>query len=138
MVSEVAHFVVSLGADGRIVGQGSIADAYRSNPKFKAEAEKGQELEHRGGQVIDGSGPIDQTAPRGKNSDGKLMVAEEVAVGHVGWPALKLFLLALGGPGFWFVYLGGFTLADVAILLETYWLGCVSLVASRGMVLIIG
>ncbi|KAH7340934.1 hypothetical protein B0J17DRAFT_716110 [Rhizoctonia solani] len=102
MVSEVADFVVSLGTDGRIASQGSIDEAFRLNPKLKAEAEKDQEMERKGDQ---------------------LMVAEEVAEGHVGWPALKLFLLALGGFWFWVVYLVGFTLADVAVLGQTYWLG---------------
>lgn len=127
MVSEVADFVISIGSDGRIVSQGSVDDAYRSNPRLKAEAEKDQELEHKGEQVVDESNPAGGKVqgPKAKTSDGKLMVAEEVAEGHVGWPALKLFLLALGGTGFWFMYLGGFVLSDVAILLETYWLGYV-------------
>ncbi|ELU44869.1 ATP-binding cassette transporter [Rhizoctonia solani AG-1 IA] len=48
------------------------------------------------------------------------MVAEEVAEGHVGWPALKLFLAAFGGMWFWTVYMTGFILADVGALGQTY------------------
>lgn len=122
MVSEVADFVVSLGTDGRIASQGSVADALRSNPKLRAEAEKDKELEKKGEQVVDDPNPADDKDVKPKK-DGKLMVAEEIAEGHVGWPALKLFLLALGGAGFWAMYLAGFVLADAAVISQTYWLG---------------
>src|ERR1700761_1814000 len=122
MVSEVADFVVSLGTDGRIASQGSVADALRSNPKLRIEAEKDEELEKKGEQVVDDTNPADDKETKPKK-DGKLMVAEEVAEGHVDWPALKLFLLALGGVGFWAMYFAGFVLADAAVLLQTYWLG---------------
>ncbi|KAJ1309694.1 hypothetical protein OPQ81_006459 [Rhizoctonia solani] len=124
MVSEVADFVVSLGNDGRIASQGGIDEAFRLNSKLKAEAEKDRELERKGDQVIDDSNPVDEKDDgNAKKSDGKLMIAEEVAEGHIGWSALKLFLLALGGFWFWAVYLLGFILADVAVLGQTYWLG---------------
>lgn len=122
MVSEVADFVVSVGSDGRIASQGSVADALRSNPKLRAEAEKDEELEKKGDQVVDDTNPTDDKETKPK-ANGKLMVAEEIAEGHVGWPALKLFLLALGGAGFWLMYLVGFLLADAAVVLQTYWLG---------------
>ena len=125
MVSEVADFVISLGTNGRVVSQGSVDDAFRSNPKLKVEAEKDQELERKGEQVVDESNPVGDKVPepQAKKSNGKLMVAEEVAEGHVGWPAMKLFLLAMGGAGFWFMYALGFVLSYVAVLLQTYWLG---------------
>jgi hypothetical protein len=124
MVSEVADFVISLGTDGRIVSQGSIDEAYRSNPKLKAEAEKDEELERKGDQVVDDSNPADKKDDtNAKKSDGKLMVAEEVAEGRVGWPALKLFLLGFGGFWFWVFYMAGFIFSDVAVLAQTYWLG---------------
>ncbi|KAF8744087.1 P-loop containing nucleoside triphosphate hydrolase protein, partial [Rhizoctonia solani] len=123
MVSEVADFVISLGTDGRIASQGTIDEAYRSNPKLKAEAEKDEELERKGDQVVDDSNPVDKRNDSNKKSDGKLMVAEEVAEGHVSWPALKLFLAAFGGMWFWTMYMTGFILADVGTLGQTYWLG---------------
>ncbi|KAF8710653.1 P-loop containing nucleoside triphosphate hydrolase protein, partial [Rhizoctonia solani] len=123
MVSEVAHFVVSLGPDGRVVSQGSIDEALRLNPKLKVEAEKDEELERKGEEVVDESNAVDKSEANAKKGDGKLMVAEEVAEGHVGWPALKLFLLALGGFWFWVVYMLGFSLGEASILGQTYWLG---------------
>ncbi|QRW27528.1 ABC transporter transmembrane region [Rhizoctonia solani] len=123
MVSEVAHFVVSLGSDGRIVSQGSIDEALRLNPKLKAEAEKDEELERKGEEVVDESNAVDKSEANAKKGDGKLMVAEEVAEGHIGWPALKFFLTVLGGFWFWVAYFLGLILANAAILGQTYWLG---------------
>lgn len=121
MVGEIANFVISLGTNGRVVSQGSIGDAFRFNPKLKAEAERSRELERKSEHE---SNTAENTQEqRVKKSDGKLMVAEEVAEGHVGWPAVMLFLLAMGGAGFWFIYAVVFVLSDAATLLQTYWLG---------------
>ncbi|KAF8758900.1 P-loop containing nucleoside triphosphate hydrolase protein [Rhizoctonia solani] len=81
MVSEVAHFVVSLGSDGGDCQQGSIDEALRLNPKLKAEAEKDEELERKGEEVVDESNAVDKSEANAKKGDGKLMVAEEVAEG---------------------------------------------------------
>ncbi|KAF8594046.1 hypothetical protein BDV93DRAFT_529547 [Ceratobasidium sp. AG-I] len=119
MVGEVADFVVSLGPDGRVTASDNISDALRFNPKLQAEVKLEKEIETKSVQTID--------KPNVNNGsripDGKIMVAEEVALGHVGWPALRLFLSALGGPGFWIFYLVGFVLANLVVLLQTYWLG---------------
>lgn len=117
MGSEVADFIISLGPNGQVISQGSIDDALRSNPKLQAEVEK--EKENQATEVLEDP----EAAEKSQKPDGKLMVAEEVALGRIGWPALRLFLLALGGPGFWFLYLTGFLLAGLVVPLQTYWLG---------------
>ncbi|KAG8713050.1 hypothetical protein FRC11_013442, partial [Ceratobasidium sp. 423] len=119
MVSEVADFIVVLGHGGRILSQGSVGAVLGSNPKLKGEAK--ESLESNPGEPMGGE-PA-ETMPRLPNASGKLTTAEEIAEGHVGWSALKLFFFALGGVGFWFVYMTGFVLANVAALLQTYWLG---------------
>ncbi|KAG9103574.1 hypothetical protein FRC06_009826 [Ceratobasidium sp. 370] len=123
MVSEVADFVISLGSDGRITSQGSIADALRLNSKLRAEVEKEEELEKKADETVDDNQPTEEKQVPAKKSDGKLIVAEEIAEGRVGWPALKMFLMAFGGAGFWLMYAAGFILSDVAVLFQTYWLG---------------
>ena len=60
---------------------------------------------------------------RQRGDDGICMVEEEVAVGHVGWSSLKLFLLSFGGFWFWLVCLGGFMLSDAVLTLQSYWIG---------------
>ncbi|KAF8758430.1 P-loop containing nucleoside triphosphate hydrolase protein [Rhizoctonia solani] len=118
MISEIANFIVVLGPGGRIVNQGTIETVLGSNPKLKDEV----------AQQIDSEDPqpnreLTETAPKGSSADGRMTTAEEVAKGHVGWSALKLFFFALGGAGFWFVYMAGFIFANMASLFQTYWLG---------------
>lgn len=109
------YYTITLSADGR---------ASSLSPKSNAQADRCQDLGSEGEQAV-GSDLANNGAQgqRASNSDGKLMLAEEVAVGHVGWPALKLFLGSLGGAGFWLMYAAGFILANVTVLVQTYWLG---------------
>jgi hypothetical protein len=123
MMSEVAEFVVSVGPDGRIASQGNIDEAFRANPKLKAEAEKDEELERKGEQMVNDSDPINEDEENTKKAGGKLTMVEEVAEGRIGWSAMKLFLVSLGGVWFWAAYILGFSLGEVAILAQTYWLG---------------
>lgn len=124
MVGEVADFMVSLGTDGRVIGQGHIDDVIRSNPRLKAEVEKDQELERKAADTVD---EIDSAKEEGpgftRKSGGKLMVAEEIAEGHIGWPTLRPFLLSLGGLWFWVMYMGGFALTNTTLVVQGYWLG---------------
>ncbi|QRW00074.1 ABC transporter transmembrane region [Ceratobasidium sp. AG-Ba] len=120
MVSEVADFVVSLGPDGCIASQGSIADALRLNSQLRNEMKIEEESEMKASENLDDTGIIEK---RVKNSTGQLIMVEEISEGHVGWPALKMFLFAFGGPGFWLAYITGFVISDLLTLLQTYWLG---------------
>ncbi|CCO33309.1 ATP-binding cassette transporter abc4 Short=ABC transporter abc4 [Rhizoctonia solani AG-1 IB] len=123
MMSEVAEFVVSVGPDGRIASQGNIDEAFQANPKLKVEAEKDEELERKGEQMVNDSDPINEDEENTKKAGGKLTMVEEVAEGRIGWSAMKLFLVSLGGVWFWAAYILGFSLGEVAILAQTYWLG---------------
>lgn len=82
MASPIADFVVSL-SDGRIVSQGSVSDALRKDARLVEEVkheEEAIELE----EDVESAEAADAEA---KPKDGKLTVAEEIAVGHVSWPA---------------------------------------------------
>ncbi|KAG9104015.1 hypothetical protein FRC06_006095 [Ceratobasidium sp. 370] len=116
MVSEVAEFVLQLGPNGRVTSQGSVAEVLQPDLELHTDSGRDTQDEKQGERALGDKEPT-------KPADGKLVVAEEVAEGHVGWPAMKLFLLAFGGPAFWMVYTIGFVVADVISLLQTYWLG---------------
>src|SRR5437588_2330677 len=83
MASSVAHFVVSLGPNGRIVSQGSISEAIAKDVTFAAEVAKDQEVLEKEAEIIDAP---EEPKANGK-SDGKLVMSEEIAEGHVSWPA---------------------------------------------------
>jgi len=82
MTSPIADFVVALGSDGRIISQGTMSNALATSKtltkKLKAKEEELQKVE----ETVDGEIP---EVPESKS--GKLMVAEEVAEGHVSWSA---------------------------------------------------
>ncbi|KAG9126894.1 hypothetical protein FRC07_001505 [Ceratobasidium sp. 392] len=119
MVGEVASLVVSLGPNGRVVSRGSVQDALRLDPKLRQEAEAEKEIEEKAEEIFNEE---DGSSEDTKKPDGRLVVEEEVAQGHVGWAALCMFWSSLGGVGFWFVYGSGSILWDLAIVLQTYWL----------------
>ncbi|KAH9952289.1 hypothetical protein BGW80DRAFT_1430860 [Lactifluus volemus] len=122
MASPLADYVVSLGLDGRIASRGSVSDALKKNKRLAAKIVKGtRELE-------EDEKKIDQEEPDAavKPGDGKLIVAEEVAEGHVSWDAFKLFFNALGGPHsttFWILFAGGITLCDALLAGQTWFMG---------------
>ena len=85
MAGPIADFVVSLGTDGRVMSQGSVADALKRNKRLRAALEKEQNVEEKTEEVVDEQAPVEVK----KGGDGKLVVAEEIAEGHVRWPARK-------------------------------------------------
>lgn len=137
----IADFVVSIASDGRIASQGSLSSALSKNKKLahkiKADAAEADKVGH----TVDE--PVEETAD-GKKSDGKLIVAEEISVGHVGWPArtyhsetthavsytdhesVKLYFANLGGDSpiiFWTLFLGGMILTSVTETFQAWYLG---------------
>lgn len=89
MVSKVAQYVVSIGLDGRVVSQGTLAEALSRDSKLLAEVAKENELQEKKADVIDPPEGGDKVPKK----EGKLVVAEEVALGRVSWPARKWILL---------------------------------------------
>lgn len=85
MVSPIADFVVSLGTDGRVLSQGSVSEALAKDQTLVEEVEKDQEALAKADTEIDGKVEI--------KSDGKLIVDEDIAVGHVSWAARTYFTL---------------------------------------------
>ncbi|PCH33304.1 hypothetical protein WOLCODRAFT_135046 [Wolfiporia cocos MD-104 SS10] len=122
MATPIAEFVVSLSTDGRVLSQGTLSKALSKDKKLSKEvAEETKEIakaEH----------DIDAVEPEGdtKKSDGKLIVAEEVSVGHVSWPALKMFLYSLGGGHqvfFWLLCVGTLVGSELFDTMQTWFLG---------------
>jgi hypothetical protein len=73
-----------------VVTQGSVSDALVKNRALIAEKNLEQEELQIAEQAIDVEPPV-VDAPK---SDGKLIVAEEVEIGHIGWPASMSNFLA--------------------------------------------
>lgn len=141
MASPIAHYVVSLGADGQVLSRGSVSDAMAMDKTLAHEVEEeAQIIEKTETEVVDAEEPD----AKAKQADGKLIVAEEVAEGHISWAARKypkafrcvlacslpsavrIFFSALGGKhslAFWFFFTVGLALSDVFSSLQTFWMG---------------
>ncbi|KAH9053585.1 hypothetical protein EDB87DRAFT_1825596 [Lactarius vividus] len=118
----IADYVVSLGLDGRITNHGSVSDAFTKDKTFvRGLAESSRAIEGDGNK-IDAEEP-DKTTAR---VDGKLILAEESAYGHVGWDPLNLFIHGLGGTHvflFWFLFIGGLLLFNALLAAQTWFMG---------------
>ncbi|KAM5539757.1 hypothetical protein V8D89_006570 [Ganoderma adspersum] len=122
MASPIADFVVDVGSDGRILSQGSLENALAHDSKLLEEVEHEAEELQKADQEIDGEKTEDVNAP---SSAGKLVVAEEIAVGHVGWRAMLLYLgnMSTRPILFWLIYSTGYILRHAITNLQSWWLG---------------
>jgi ABC-type methionine transport system ATPase subunit len=83
MASPLADYVVSLGQDGQIASRGSVSDVLKKDKTLAKEFAEGVRTIKDNEKKIDSEEP-DETA---KPTDGKLILAEEVAEGNVSWDA---------------------------------------------------
>lgn len=83
LVSPIARFVVSLGLDGRIVSQGTFSDVLATDRNLALEMAS---------ELATSKIPEDavQLEANPKQQEGKLIAAEEIAQGRVGWQACQL------------------------------------------------
>ncbi|KAF4617372.1 hypothetical protein D9613_005686 [Agrocybe pediades] len=92
LASPIVDFIVSVGIDGRVKSQGKeLSAALKHNPALKQEAEFDQEATEIGQAELD----LPPTKPA--EQDGKLVIAEEIAEGHVTWKSFMLLIRNLGG-----------------------------------------
>ncbi|KAF7348331.1 Multidrug resistance-associated ABC transporter protein [Mycena sanguinolenta] len=115
----IADFVVSFGADGRIQSQGTISEITKRGP-LAAQIHKDQQVLHKTQQQVDTEAPVVEPA------QGKLILAEEIQLGHVSSSSLKMYFSAMGGkhPFFFFIFFfGGLFFEQIFVALRTWQLG---------------
>jgi ABC-type glutathione transport system ATPase component len=90
LTAPLADFMVSF-QDGQVLQQGAVKEVLKRDLVVSAELREEREVLKKVDEEVDlPPGAMPQTAAQ---SDGKLIVAEEVALGHVGWaPSLWPFL----------------------------------------------
>ena len=84
--------MVSLGQDGQISSQGTLSEALKSNKTLIKEVNTEEAEVAKVDETIDDVLP---EIPEGKG--GKLIVKEEITVGHVSWSASMSSLLLVPG-----------------------------------------
>ncbi|KAJ6576978.1 P-loop containing nucleoside triphosphate hydrolase protein [Mycena vulgaris] len=117
LAAPIADFTISIGLNGRILSQGSVAEALEHDIVLANEANADLQVME---QVVDGE-PIE--VKKETTTDGKLILAEEVQLGKVKWSAVTLYLRGLGGVGFYIIFVGGYLLTSLAVIFETWYLG---------------
>ncbi|RPD55459.1 P-loop containing nucleoside triphosphate hydrolase protein [Lentinus tigrinus ALCF2SS1-7] len=124
MVSPVADFIVDMGSDGRILSQGSLSSALSKDSNLLREVEEEQQVLEKTEQELDPSDETDK-ATGAEQGAGKLVVAEELKEGHVGWDAVKLFLANVSRRPlfFWIVYISGVAAKHLISNIQTWYLG---------------
>ncbi|KAJ7167899.1 P-loop containing nucleoside triphosphate hydrolase protein [Mycena filopes] len=118
LAAPMADFTISIGLNGRIMSQGSVADALKHDTALAKEADADLQVME---QVVDAE-PV-EAKPDTNAPDGKLILAEEVKLGRVKWSAVNLYLRGLGGLGFYTFFLGTVLAWHLAQIYETWYMG---------------
>ncbi|KAH8072269.1 hypothetical protein BXZ70DRAFT_1074090 [Cristinia sonorae] len=124
LASPIADFVVSLGRNGRISQQGSLSKVLAKDASLSAELKVEEKELVKADETID-----DSNVPDGEiklAQDGKLVVAEEIAVGRVGWAEVKLFFGSLGGKRWllwWSAFAGNMLITPLMETFQVWYLG---------------
>lgn len=85
MALPTAGYVVTLSSDGRVASHGPVQEVLDKDAELQKELEESEATDEKADEVVDAKA---EEQPK-KKGDGKLVVAEEIAEGHVGWPASK-------------------------------------------------
>ncbi|KAK7062494.1 ATP-binding cassette transporter [Favolaschia claudopus] len=120
LAAPIADHTISIGLNGRITSQGSVAEALQHDKKLAEEANAELQVME---QVVDAEAAETKPGKDDSKKDGKLILAEEVQLGRVKWSAVGLYLRGLGGVGFYVAFLGFYTCSQLAQVLETWYLG---------------
>ncbi|KAI0656583.1 multidrug resistance-associated ABC transporter [Cubamyces menziesii] len=121
----IADFVVALGSDGRIASQGSLEKTLREDMELLAElAEEEAQLKHAD-EAFSQSEHESENAQKDGDQSGKLIVAEEVEEGQVGWKTIRLYLMNTSSRPllYWTVYLLMLAVTHSVMNTQSYLLG---------------
>ncbi|KAJ7700269.1 hypothetical protein B0H16DRAFT_1642910 [Mycena metata] len=125
LTHSIADFVVTFGSDGRVRSLGSISELTKRGT-LAAQIRKEQQVLDKTDQEVDTEDPVAPVADTSKPADGKLIVAEEIQMGHIGSSPLKMYFLAMGGkyPIFFFVlFFAGLFFDQIVVALRVWMLG---------------
>jgi hypothetical protein len=88
MIRSLADFVVSIGTNGRVVAQGTIQEVVGVDKSISKKLQQAEAEIKIAEEEIDK--PDETTQPK---SSGKLIMAEEIEMGHVSWDSGVLICL---------------------------------------------
>jgi hypothetical protein len=121
LTTPIADYVVSMGSNGKVAIKGVMADALRDNHELKEIVKKDEEAVMKEKEEVDKAEPEQKMTS--DDSKGKLVVAEEIAIGRVRWGALRHYVFGIGGFIVWtFIIINGLG-ASALNIGQVYYLG---------------
>ncbi|KAF8157940.1 multidrug resistance-associated ABC transporter [Crassisporium funariophilum] len=121
LASPIAQFIVTIGQDGSVRSQDANIESAPGEHSLLA-----SELHHDEEVMRLAKEEILQSTTNEPKAQNQLIMAEEIAQGHVTWKSMKLFLSGLGGsyPVFFFcVWITGCLFEDWANTFQVWFLG---------------
>lgn len=122
LAAPIAGFVVLLGRRGTVVASGSVSDVLKKDSNLRAQIEKAREEEEEDVNIhAEKVGKRDDDTA--KQAIGKLVVAEEKALGRVELAAFMLLVKAIGGPLIWAAFITAMVAAMLLNVGQTWFVG---------------
>ena len=132
LAAPIAENVVVLGRNGMVTSHGTVADVLKNDARLRRQAEDRSKIEdveadidNKEAKADDGKSKSKDAEDKDKQSKGKLVVAEEKAIGRVKWAALKIFVDGVGGPWMWAFILFTYFFSEVVNIYQRaimgYW-----------------
>ena len=122
LAAPIAGHVVLLGRHGTVAATGSVSDVLQKDSNLRAQMEKEEEEKEEDVDVkAEEAGKGDDEVA--KKATGKLVIAEEKALGRVENAAFMLYIKAVGSPLVWSLFLSALMLAILVSIGQTWFVG---------------
>lgn len=126
LAAPIASFVVLLGRHGTVSATGSVSDVLKKDSFLRTQLKKACEEARE-----EEEGDIDLKAEEtGKGDDemmkqtsGKLIIAEEKAIGRAELAAFMLYIRGIGGPLVWSIFIIALSAAMLVKVGQTWFVG---------------
>ena len=129
MARPIADFVVSISLDGVVTGHAhealEVFELEEGEPDATLESEL-TESKKSDLHVPSEATLRNKSTEDAKRASGKLIIAEEIHQGHIGWKAMKMFFTSLGGQHpirFFSLWLGGHFISYCMVSFNLWFLG---------------
>lgn len=126
LAAPIASFVVLLGRHGTVSATGSVSDVLKKDSFLRTQLEKAcEEAREEEEGDIDlkaeeaGKGEDEMT----KQASGKLIIAEEKAIGRAELAAFMLYIRGIGGPLIWSIFIIALSAAMLVKVGQTWFVG---------------
>ena len=122
LAAPIAGHVVLLGRHGTVAATGSVSDVLQKDSNLRAQMEKEEEEKEEDVDIkAEEAGKGDSEVA--KKESGKLVVAEEKALGRGENAAFMLYIKAVGSPLVWSLFLSALILSIFVSVGQTWFVG---------------